>query len=132
MERRKNAGFTEGTPWIKVNPNYTEINVEKMKEEDSVFRCYKRLIPLRKAEKILIDKKYELLMLEDSNIFVYTRKNVMETLLVVCNFTDQEVVCEALKEWSDEEILLRNYKDGKIQSVLRPYEAVMMIRREGK
>lgn len=129
----KNAGFTEGTPWMKVNPNYTEINVEKeMKEEDSVFHYYKKLISLRKTEKILIDGKYEPLMLEDQNIFAYTRKNDTETLLVVCNFTDQEVVCEALKEWSDEEILLRNYKDGKIQSVLRPYEAVMMIRREGK
>lgn len=129
----KNAGFTDGTPWIKVNPNYTEINVEKeMKEEDSVFHYYKKLISLRKTEKILIDGKYEPLMLEDPNVFAYTRKNDAETLLVVCNFTDQEVVCEALGEWSDEEILLRNYKDGKIQSVLRPYEAVMMIRREGK
>lgn len=129
----KNAGFTEGTPWIKVNPNYTEINVEKeMKEEDSVFHYYKKLISLRKTEKILIDGKYEPLMLEDPNVFAYTRKNDAETLLVVCNFTDQEVVCEALGEWSEEEILLRNYKDGKIQSVLRPYEAVMMIRREGK
>lgn len=129
----KNAGFTEGTPWIKVNPNYTEINVEKeMKEEDSVFHYYKKLISLRKTEKILIDGKYEPLMLEDPNVFAYTRKNDAETLLVVCNFTDQEVVCEALEEWYDEEILLRNYKDGKIQSVLRPYEAVMMIRREGK
>ena len=129
----KNAGFTEGTPWIKVNPNYTEINVEKeMKEEDSVFHYYKKLISLRKTEKILIDGKYEPLMLEDPNVFAYTRKNDAETLLVVCNFTDQEVVCEALEGWYDEEILLRNYKDGKIQSVLRPYEAVMMIRREGK
>lgn len=129
----KNAGFTEGTPWIKVNPNYTEINVEKeMKEEDSVFHYYKKLISLRKTEKILIDGKYEPLMLEDPNIFAYTRKNGAETLLVVCNFTEQKVVCEALEEWSDEEILLRNYKEGKIQSVLRPYEAVMMIRREGK
>lgn len=129
----KNAGFTEGTPWINVNPNYTEINVEKeIKEEDSVFHYYKRLISLRKTEKILINGKYEPLMLEDPNVFAYTRKNDAETLLVVCNFTDQEVVCEALGKWSDEEILLRNYKDGKIQSVLRPYEAVMMIRREGK
>lgn len=49
----KYAGFTEGTPWLKVNPNYTEINVEKQqKEEDSVLHYYQRLIKLRKSKEL--------------------------------------------------------------------------------
>ncbi|MGP7819826.1 alpha-amylase family glycosyl hydrolase, partial [Niallia sp. 01092] len=57
-----NAGFTTGTPWINVNPNYTEINAEKaIKDPNSVFQYYKKLIKLRKEHEIIVYGDYELI-----------------------------------------------------------------------
>lgn len=65
-----NAGFTEGTPWIRCNPNYTLINAqEALVNQDSIFHYYQKLIALRKQEAVLIDGWYEPLMEEDENIF---------------------------------------------------------------
>lgn len=125
-----NAGFTNGTPWLKVNPNYTEINaVNALLDEDSIFHHYKKLISLRKSEPVLSDGKYAPLLLEDPAVFAYTRTNDDSSLLVVCNFTDEPVSCELLKEWNDGELLLTNYKEQTAENVLRPYEAMMILKK---
>ena len=126
----ENAGFTTGTPWIKINPNYTDINAENaLQDPNSIFWFYQKLIALRKQEQVLTDGKYELLLPEDEAVFAYTRTNPNTELLVLCNFTGQEQMCSLLKEWGDGEFLLGNYPENSPAEMLRPYETCMIIRR---
>ncbi len=85
------AGFTTGTPWIAVNPNYKEINAKaETADTASVFHYYKKLITLRKENPVIVYGKYELLLPDSEELFVYTRTLENEKLLVVCNFSDKE------------------------------------------
>lgn len=128
-----NAGFTKGTPWIRVNPNYTVINaVEERVNQTSVFHYYKKLIALRKTEDVLIDGRYELLERDDEDLFVYTRENETDRLLVACNFSEKERECRSLLQCGGGKVLIANYEDGGKSARLRPYEAVMIkMRKEG-
>lgn len=124
-----NAGFTTGTPWIKVNDNYDKINAKSQVDDpDSIFSCYKKLVQLRKDYSVFVDGKFTLLLEDDENIFAYSRKNEEKTMLVVCNFFDKEIPMPLAKECEGMEVLISNYKDTSDMSVLRPYEARMYIR----
>lgn len=124
-----NAGFTTGTPWIKVNDNYDKINAKSQVDDpDSIFSCYKKLVQLRKDYPVFVDGKFTLLLEEDENIFAYSRKNKEKTMIVVCNFFDKEIPMPLEKECEGMEVLISNYKDTSDMSVLRPYEARMYIR----
>lgn len=124
-----NAGFTTGTPWIKVNDNYDKINAKSQVDDpDSIFSCYKKLVQLRKDYPVFVDGKFTLLLEDDENIFAYSRKNEENTMLVVCNFFDKEIPMPLAKECEGMEVLISNYKDTSDMSVLRPYEARMYIR----
>ena len=124
------AGFTTGTPWMKVNPNYREINAEaERKNPDSIFHYYRKLIRLRKEDPIFAEGDFKLLLEEDENIFAYVRSLADREVLVVANFTEQEIICTLPEEWKGGEVLIHNYKDGGKSEVLRPYES-MMIERE--
>ena len=125
----EHAGFTKGTPWIKVNPNYVKINAkEQMEREDSVFHYYQRLISLRKKEPVIIYGTFELLMPEDEDIFMYTRTYEQEKLLVICNFSQRERELEIPEEWEKGTVLLGNYKDAAVRRkmCLRDYEAIVI------
>jgi oligo-1,6-glucosidase len=131
------AGFTTGTPWIPVNPNYREINAkEQMERDGSVFHYYKKLIRLRRDYEIIVYGDYELLLPDSGELYVYLRKFQDEKLLVMCNFTDQEAVYEIPKDlWERTgKVLISNYgreetglesAEGKI--VLGPYEAAALL-----
>ena len=86
-----NAGFTTGTPWIMVNPNYVEINAkEQLGRADSVFRYYQKLIALRRTSPdrdLIVYGKYHLILPEDPRLFAYTRTLGNKTLLTVCNLS---------------------------------------------
>lgn len=124
-----NAGFTTGTPWIKVNDNYDKINAKSQVDDpDSIFSCYKKLVQLRKDYPVFVDGKFTLLLEDDENIFAYSRKNEEKTMIVVCNFFDKEIPMPLAKECEGMEVLIANYKDTSDMSVLRPYEARMYIR----
>lgn len=124
-----NAGFTIGTPWIKVNDNYDKINAKSQVDDpDSIFSCYKKLVQLRKDYPVFVDGKFTLLLEDDENIFAYSRKNEEKTMIVVCNFFDKEIPMPLAKECEGMEVLISNYKDTSDMSVLRPYEARMYIR----
>lgn len=124
-----NAGFTTGTPWIKVNDNYDKINAKSQVDDpDSIFSCYKKLVQLRKDYPVFVDGKFTLLLEDDENIFAYSRKNEEKTMIVVCNFFDKEIPMPLAKECKGMEVLISNYKDTSDMSVLRPYEARMYIR----
>ena len=125
----ENGGFTKGTPWIKVNPNYVKINArEQMEREDSVFHYYQKLISLRKKEPVIIYGTFELLMPEDEDIFMYTRTYEQEKLLVICNFSQRERELEIPEEWEKGTVLLGNYRDAAVRRkmCLRNYEAIVI------
>lgn len=128
---QENAGFTTGTPWIKVNPNYVEINAEEeVKRADSVFSYYKKLIALRHQEEVIVYGHYELLLPESEELYVYTRELNEEKLLVICNFTDKEVSYAVPDEFVGKEILISNYEEQEIKQelILKPYEAIVIRR----
>ena len=123
-----NAGFTTGTPWIAVNPNYKKINVaDQLKREDSVFHYYQKLIRLRKENEIIVYGKYELLLPEDENIFAYTRTLGDKKLITVCNFSKSEQKFD-FTDYENARVLISNYggdiRDG---GILKPYAAVVLL-----
>ena len=127
-----NAGFTTGNPWIRVNPNYRQINAEQqIGEPGSVYSYYKRLIALRKETPVVQNGRYELLCPEDTSIFAYKRDDGANTLYVVCNFYDEHVEGPLLPV-QDEDVLISNYPDPPAGSHLRPYEAVWYLCRNDR
>ncbi len=123
----ENAGFTQGTPWLKVNPNYTEIHAAaQVNDGDSVFACYRKLVHLRKEYPVFVDGDFRLLLEDDENIFAYTRTNKDSRLLVICNFYDRTVRFSLEEDISDMELLVTNYRETGSAGTLRPYEARML------
>jgi oligo-1,6-glucosidase len=125
----ENAGFTTGTPWLAVNPNYLEINAKaETQDPDSVFHYYRKLIALRKENPIMVYGKYELLMEDSQELYVYTRTLDQEKLLVVCSFTDQETTVEIPEEFVGCPCMISNtgadYSGSEI--LLKPYEAFVL------
>ena len=126
------AGFTAGSPWIPVNPNYREINAKaETADPSSVFHYYKKLIALRKENPIMVYGKYELLLEESEELFVYTRTLEQEKLLVVCNFTDKEVPFMIPGEFIGKPCLISNLKNdyGKQEIAVKPYEAFVLYKK---
>ncbi|PIH60611.1 alpha-glucosidase [Paenibacillus sp. LK1] len=125
----ENAGFTDGKPWILVNPNYTEINAEEsINDPHSIYHYYKTLIQLRKEHEVIIYGDYELLYPEDTNLFAYTRTLGDTKLLVLCNFYGNTVTFDIPEEFrEDKTLLISNYADVHSENELRPYEARMYL-----
>lgn len=124
------GGFTTGTPWIAMNPNYKTINVEsQLEDEKSIFHYYQKLIRLRKEHKVIVNGEYQLLCPESEELFAYLRTSQEENLLVVCNFTENQVPFALPEQCKMEkaEVLISNYEDAACQEQLklRPYEAVV-------
>lgn len=123
-----NGGFTTGTPWLKVNPNYKEINVQSALENpSSIYHYYKKLIQLRKDNPTLVYGAYDVLLEEDTQIYAYTRTWENETILILTNISDQEAsfTLPADVTYTTAELLISNYdaEDTDVQSVLlKPYE----------
>ena len=121
------AGFTDGTPWMKVNPNYKEINAAaQVGVPGSVFAYYQRLVALRKEYPVLTDGRFLMLMEKDEQVFAYVRENEQCRLLVICNFFGNSVECALTEEWEQETLLIGNYEDREA-GVLKPYEARMYL-----
>lgn len=122
-----NAGFTTGTPWLPVNPNYTAINAEAaLADPDSVFWHYKKLIALRKEYPVFVEGDFTLLEEEHPNLFVYQRGTGEEQILVVCNFGGGETRWTLPALWQDAQVLISNYSDRA--DTLRPWEAMILHR----
>lgn len=122
------AGFSDVKPWLPVNPNYTEINVQAaLDDPDSIFYHYQKLIALRKQYPVFRDGTFTLLEPEHEQLFIYTRDTEEEHLLVVCNFTGESVPCQRPAAFANAKLLLSNY--GEPQARLRPYEAQLFYLR---
>lgn len=126
---KENAGFTEGKPWIKVNPNYKEIHAKRqLTEENSIFKCYQKLIRLRKEYSVFVDGKFRMLCKEDASVFAYTRENEDFQLLVICNFYDKTIRNPLEEPEPSAKLLISNYLKIDTNTVLRPYEARMYLK----
>ena len=119
-----NAGFTTGTPWLTVNANKETINAEAaLADSDSIFYYYQKLIAIRKQYDVIRSGSFTLLCPEDEKVFAYTRDTEHGHLLVVCNFSGEEVEFDFPTRFNGAKVLLSNY-EGDAPG-LRPYEAAM-------
>ncbi|MGL5594179.1 MAG: glycoside hydrolase family 13 protein [Cetobacterium sp.] len=125
-----NAGFTTGNPWLKVNSNYKNINVQnQIKDENSIYNHYKKLISLKKSSKTLIHGEFKLVLEDDKHIFAYLRELDNERYLILSNLSENEKKLN-LSEFNikNEDIVLSNYKiiekDLK-EFIVRPFESVV-------
>jgi alpha-glucosidase len=121
-----NAGFTTGTPWMKVNPNYVTINVGNQENDAaSVLSFYKKMIKLRKENPVFTYGIYDLVAEDHPQIYAYTRSGEGSQMMVVSNLT-QSVAEFAMDEIQFTELLLNNYPvdevDGSSVLTLHPYE----------
>ena len=124
-----NAGFTTGTPWMPVNPNYLSVNAEsEVNDPDSVFNYYKKLIALRHTYDVIVYGEFVPLLEDDPSVYAYRRVLDGDTLTVMCNWTDRTAPC-ALSDESQGEELISNYPDHK-PGTLFPYEARVMLKRK--
>lgn len=130
----KEAGFTSGTPWIKLSSNYNKINVELDKDkENSILNYYKKLIEIRKNNKIVSEGKFIPLLEEHSKILVYIRELNGKKILVACNFYGEKTMA-SLKDIKgmDFDTLLSNSDENKFQEeniFLAPYGAIVLVLR---
>jgi oligo-1,6-glucosidase len=128
-DESENAGFTTGKPWLKVNPNYKEINVNNaLKDKNSIFYYYQKLIKLRKQHDVIVYGDVNLLYKDHENIFAYIRNLNNESVLVILNFFDKKVEFKLPKDihYKEAELLISNYEveNSCINSIwLSPYEA---------
>ena len=122
-----NAGFTTGTPWIDVNPNYVDINVAaQVDDPDSVFSYYRELIRLRHEMPIVVYGTYVPLLEDSPCVWAYERRLDDQVITVACNFTDQVVVCD-VTDVAGAKRLIGNYAEHT-PGMLQPYEAYVVIR----
>ncbi len=126
---RPGAGFTTGKPWMKINPNHVDINVENEKKNpSSVLNFYKKLISLRLGNQILRDGSYKEYFPKNRSLFVYERALGKQRYIVICNFKEKNVNLNAIDMGArGAELVLSNYKDAPKAftdgQTLRPYEA---------
>lgn len=126
------AGFTTGTPWLKVNPDYLVVNAAAQeKDPGSTLNYFRRLIQLRKQNKTLVYGKYTLLDKNNPKVYAYKRVDERKNLLVVLNFSGSTAFADIPLDRSNAHILLSNYSEPNVNGSteegiqLRPYEAVI-------
>jgi oligo-1,6-glucosidase len=124
------AGFTTGTPWIKVNPNYSKVNVKQaLADPDSIFHYYQKLIQLRKEKSVIVYGAYDLLLEDHEQVYAFTRTFEGNRLLVILNFSAGNPVfmLPSNVQFSKKELLISNYTVDPSEQLerltLRPYEA---------
>lgn len=129
-----NGGFSDATPWLQVNDNYKNINVENdLKDNDSIFKYYQKLIQLRKSYKIISHGKYEPYLEDHDSVLAYKRTYENEEMLVLNNFYGKET-CVSIPNINEYEILISNYAEHQLQDTLtlRPYESIALYKKNGK
>jgi oligo-1,6-glucosidase len=129
------AGFTDGTPWIAINPNYTEVNAAaEVGVPGSVFEHYRQLIALRHADPVLTDGDFELLLADHPAIWAFLRRGSEAELLVAANFSADAVKTPLplASDWASAAVVLANLPDAPLRPLpdleLRPWESVIWRR----
>ncbi|RAI78934.1 alpha,alpha-phosphotrehalase [Macrococcoides caseolyticum subsp. hominis] len=120
------AGFTTNEPWIKVADNYKEINVEKaLKEENSIFYTYQKLIKLRHEQNIITYGEVKPLLEEHKQLFVYERTLDNQTLFVVANFSEEPAELPVSFDLEGEVLIANN---DTVSHTIEPYQAFAILR----
>ncbi len=123
-----NAGFTTGTPWMRVNPNHTVINAEAaLADPDSVFHTYRKLIALRKAYPVFVEGDFTLLCPEDPQVFAYLRRGAGQELLAAVNLSGKPAAFALPEAFRGCQPLLAT-QGTPDSGVLRPWEALLYLR----
>ncbi len=123
-----NAGFSKANPWMKANPNYININVEKqLNDENSILSFYKKMIKIRKSDDIYVYGKYDLLLKDNKQIYAYTRSLNDNKVIVLCNISQEFANCNLDNINLDyNNLILSNYNVKNHVSInnvnLKPYE----------
>ncbi|MEK4653319.1 MULTISPECIES: glycoside hydrolase family 13 protein [Niallia] len=123
------AGFSDHTPWMGMNPNYLDINVESQKQDpDSIYHFYKKMIELKKSGPILTYGTFDLVDEENKQVFAYTRTLDDKKMVIISNLSAEEAVFEnRVVELEHENLLLANYPVEEHEPTtsisLKPYEA---------
>jgi oligo-1,6-glucosidase len=121
-----NAGFTTGTPWIKVNPNYKSVNAAAQeKDANSTLNYFRRIVKLRKDNPVLVYGKYTLLDAQNPDTYAYTRELNGRKLLVLLNFTNKTAPAQTGMDLGNATVLIGNYQKPSKSGMLMPYEAVV-------
>jgi oligo-1,6-glucosidase len=126
----KNAGFTDGTPWLKINSNFVDINVEQQeKDEVSILNYFRKMIDIRKANPVLIYGEYDLLVPENERLYAYTRALGSTKALVLLNFSVEKTDFNLPENFRNAAVLINNMdslsRDG-LRVMLEPYQAVIL------
>ncbi len=121
------AGFTTGSPWLKINPNYTTVNAAaEEKDPKSCLNYFKKVVKMRRDNEVLVYGKYSLLDKENPSVYAYTREWDGKKVLVLLNFSSQEATVKTGFNFGNATVLASNYGDGTAKPVLRPYEALVL------
>jgi oligo-1,6-glucosidase len=121
----RNAGFTSGRPWLKVNPNYTRINVaDQQVRTDSILHFYRRLLRWRKKTPAIWDGTYRDLLPDHPTVWAYERRLGEERLVVVANVSDSDVYVPDVETG---DMVLSNYTTSAL--ALRPFEVRILLDR---
>ena len=122
------AGFTDGDPWMMVNPNYTEINAAAaLADPDSVFYTYQKLIALRKANRVFAEGDFTLLCPEDEQVFAYLRRGAGQEMLVAVNLSGRSAPFDLPEAFEGRAPLLAT-QGAPLAGALRPWEALICLR----
>jgi oligo-1,6-glucosidase len=124
----KYAGFSDSEPWLKVNPNYKRINVEKdITSKNSIFNYYRKIVELRKKNPVIIYGDYRDIDYKNRHLYIYERKLDETSLYVIANYSDKP---KAIKEYDflKYELILSNYDENSLDH-LKPYEARVYIKK---
>ena len=120
------AGFTTGTPWLKVNPNYTTVNAAAQeKDSNSVLNYFRKVVKLRKDNPVLIYGKYTLLDKDNPDVYAYSRELNGKKMLILLNFRNKPATANTGIDISKAKLLSGNYSTQPKNGQLRPYEAVI-------
>jgi oligo-1,6-glucosidase len=123
---KQNGGFSTGTPWINANPNYTTINAAAQeKDANSTLNYFRKVVKLRKDNKVLVYGKYTLLDKDNPDVYAYTREMDGKKLLVLLNFRATASKYDLGMDLSKASILLSNYSKPASNRTLQPYESVV-------
>ena len=127
----KNAGFSNATPWLKVNPNYKKVNVAaEEKDPNSVLNYFRKMVKLRKSLPELVYGKYNLLEKENDKVYAYTRTLDKKKVIVLLNFSKTTTTFDIPKNiGSPGQVLINNLKEITLQEraiKLQPYQAVVI------
>lgn len=131
-DQSKNAGFTNGQPWLDVASNYPTVNVEaELNNPNGIFAYYKQLIHLRKTKDALINGTYQGILLDDPKVMAYLRTTETEEILVLSHFYAGEVEVELPDGFNETAEKIIGNGSAKVvnQSVkLSPYETIVLKR----